>query len=62
MIEWIQQNWVQIVAGYLLFVKVMTTLRDAIDKTPASDDNWFERACTIITKLTAALVTGKRPS
>lgn len=60
--ELIQNNWVQIVAGYLLFVKVMTTLRDAIDATPASDDNWFEHACTIINKLTAALVTGKRPA
>ena len=62
MIEWIQSNWVSIVAGYLLFVKVITTLRDAIDTTPASDDNLFERAVTIINKLTNALVTGKRPS
>lgn len=61
-IAWIQQNWVSLAAGYLLFVKVVTTLRDAIDTTPATDDNWFERACTIISKLGAALVTGKRPS
>ena len=62
MIQWIQSNWVQIVAGYLLFVKVMTTLRDAIDKTPESDDSWFERACTIMGKLGASLLIGKRPS
>lgn len=60
--DWIQQNWVGIVAGYLLFVKVITTLRDAIDTTPGVDVNWFERAVTILNKLTTALVTGKRPS
>lgn len=58
--EWLQTHWVEIVAGYLLFVKVVTTLRDAIDSTPGTDDNWFERACTVLSKLGAALTTGRR--
>jgi hypothetical protein len=58
--EWIQSNWVQIVAGYLLFIKVITTIRDAIDTTPGNDVNWFEKACTIMEKLGASLLTGKR--
>ncbi len=59
--NWIQENWVQIVAGYLLFVKIITTIRDVLDKTPSSDDSVWERACTILQKLGAALLTGKRP-
>ncbi len=59
--EWIQSHWVEIAAGYVLFIQVMKAIRDAIDTTPESDDNWFERACTIMGKLGAALITGQRP-
>ena len=58
--EWIQANWVLIVAGYLLFIKVLTTIRDAVDTTPGNDVNWFEKAVTIMEKLGASLLTGKR--
>ena len=58
--EWIQSHWVGIVAGYVLFIQVMKAIRDAIDTTPESDDNWFERACTIMGKLGATLITGQR--
>jgi hypothetical protein len=58
--EWLQNNWVQVVAGYLLFIKVITTIRDAVDTTPGVDVNWFERTVTIMEKLGASLLTGKR--
>jgi hypothetical protein len=58
--EWIQSHWVEIVAGYVLFIQVMKAIRDAIDTTPGTDDNWFERACTIMQKLGATLITGQR--
>ena len=61
MVEWIQSHWVGIAAGYLLVIKVLTTIRDAIDASPLTDDNWFERACTIMSKLGASLITGARP-
>lgn len=61
MVNWVQSNWVQIVAGYVLFIQVMKAIRDAIDTTPETDDNWFERACTIASKLLASLTVGARP-
>lgn len=59
--EWIQKHWTEIVAGYVLFIQVMKAVRDAIDTTPNTDDNWFERACTVASKLLASLTTGARP-
>jgi hypothetical protein len=61
MIQWWQEHWVGICAGYVLFIQVMKALRDAIDTSPSTDDNWFERACTIMSKLGASLMTGARP-
>lgn len=51
----------RIMLTYLLFIKITTTIRDVIDKTPATDDNWFERMCTIISKLPQSLLLGQRP-
>lgn len=45
---------------YLLSVKLIVGVRDAIDKTPASDDNWFEKAATILGK-TIGYLAGFRP-
>ncbi len=53
-------DWVQFVAGYLLAIKVITAIRDAVDSTPESDDNWFERAVTILKTTGQYLVLGKR--
>ena len=33
----------------------LKALRDAIDNTPQTDDNWFERAVTIMGKITGYL-------
>jgi hypothetical protein len=57
----VKDNWVAIVAVYLAFAKFVTALRDVLDKTPTSDDNLFEKICTILNKLGAYLLTGKRP-
>lgn len=60
-ITWFQTNWVQITVVGLAVSKILTVVRDAIDKTPNTDDNWFERMVTIINKVAAQLLTGKRP-
>jgi hypothetical protein len=60
-ITWFQTNWVQITVVGLAVSKILTVVRDAIDKTPNTDDNWFERTVTIINKVAAQLLTGKRP-
>ena len=54
-------NWEQITLIYLLAVKFITGLRDAIDKTPTSDDNWFERICSILGKTVNYVTFGARP-
>lgn len=45
---------------YLVFVQTVKGLRDALDKTPKTDDNVFERAATIIVK-TGGYLIGLRP-
>lgn len=59
--DWITSNWAGIVAGYLLFIKLITVIRDILDSTPETDDNAFERAVTFLKKLGASLITGARP-
>ena len=58
----IQDNWVTIGVVYLIISKALTSVRDAVDKTPATDDNWFERLCTIVGKVGGYLFAGKRPN
>lgn len=60
-IQWVQANWAAIIAVYLAIHKLLVAIRDVLDKTPASDDNWFERAVTIFGKLGGYLITGVRP-
>lgn len=59
--EWLQTNWVTIVAIYLAVHKLLVSIRDVLDKTPSSDDNVFERIVTIMGKLGGYLLTGQRP-
>lgn len=52
-------NNIWIVAGITIFIALHTILkaiRDAIDKTPATDDNAFERIVTIIGKVASYLM------
>lgn len=54
-------DWVAVGVVYLAFHKLLTSIRDVIDKTPDTDDNLFEKAVTIMGKLVPYLLTGKRP-
>lgn len=52
-----QHAWV--IAGITIFIALHTILkavRDAIDKTPATDDNAFERIVTIMGKAAGYLI------
>lgn len=60
-IDFVRDNWVQITVVYLAFVKFITVIRDAIDKTPGQDTNWFERLVTILEKTAGSLLLGQRP-
>lgn len=57
-----QHPWIPLtISIYLVVVKGIQGLRDALDKTPASDDNWFERTATILGK-TIGYLGGIRPN
>lgn len=62
LITWFQNNWVEMTVIYLAVHKFLVSVRDVFDKTPATDDNWFEKTVTLMGKLAGYLVTGKRPS
>lgn len=59
-INYFQANWAQILLIAVAVHTALKAIRDAIDKTPATDDNWFERMVTIIGKAIGYLTTGKR--
>ena len=62
MMDWINQiDLVKVGVGYVLFIQVMKAVRDVLDKTPSTDDNAWERACTVLSKLGITLLTGARP-
>jgi hypothetical protein len=63
--EFLDKDWVAIYAAivstYLLFYVFIKAVRDIIDKTPETDDNWFEKTVTFLGQLAALLGKGKRP-
>lgn len=60
-VNWVHDNWVGIIAVWLAIIKVVTTIRDILDKSPQTDDNWFEKICTLLGKLANSLIKGERP-
>ena len=50
-ISFVQANWAQILVVSLAVHTALKAIRDAIDKTPATDDNWFEKMVTFIGKV-----------
>jgi len=48
LIKWFTENWVGVIAVYLAVHKFLVSVRDVLDKTPATDDNWFEKAVTVM--------------
>ena len=60
LIQWFQTNWVQIGVIALALHTFLKAIRAAIDKTPNSDDNWFEKLVSFLGKIVNYLATGKR--
>ncbi len=60
-IGWVKENWVTVTVIVLAINTFLKAVRDAIDKTPATDDNWFERLVTILGKFSGYILAGKRP-
>lgn len=60
--DWFIDNWEKIGVIYLLLIKLITAIRDVIDKTPATDDNFFEKMVTVLNSTLKYLVFGKRPA
>lgn len=53
--------WVGLVVSIIIALHTgLKALRDAIDSTPETDDNWFEKAITILGKI-AGYIVGIRP-
>lgn len=58
----VQHPWIPLVISiYLVAVKALQGIRDAIDKTPTTDDTGFERFVTILGK-TIGYLGGVRPN
>ena len=47
----IQANWVQIGIIALASLALLKAIRDAIDTTPQSDDNFFEKTVSLLSKI-----------
>ena len=51
-----QHAWIGLTIASIIAVHTgLKALRDAIDTTPHTDDNWFERTVTIMGKVTSYL-------
>ena len=59
-IDFVKDNWVAITVVFLAFQTFLKAIRDAIDKSPETDNNLFEKFCTLIGKIGGYLLTGKR--
>lgn len=53
-------NWEKILIVAIALHTFLKALRDALDKTPETDDNIFERVVTVIGKVINYIVAGKR--
>lgn len=60
-INYLKAHFAEIGVIFLMFYVFIKGVRDVLDKTPATDDNLFERVVTILGKLAALFGTGKRP-
>ena len=51
-----QHAWIGLAIAIIIALHTgLKALRDAIDSTPQTDDNWFERTVTIMGKVTGYL-------
>jgi hypothetical protein len=58
--DFITENWEKIALVALVIQNVVKGIRDAVDTTPQSDDNMFEKISTFLSKVTGYLI-GFRP-
>ncbi len=58
--DWIQTNWEMVSIIGLAAHTFLKAIRDAIDKTPGTDDNIFEKIVSIVGKIVGYLF-GSRP-
>ena len=58
--NFIVANWQTIALVALVMQNIIKGLRDALDTTPETDDNFFEKIATVSSKLLAYLI-GFRP-
>lgn len=56
------QMFTTISTVYLLFYVFIKGVRDAIDSTPQTDDNAFEKFVTLLGKLAKLFTLGQRPN
>ena len=59
-LDFLKDNWEKIGIIFLLFRSFVIGVRDALDKTPETDDNWFERFASILKKAAAYALLGTR--
>lgn len=59
-ITWFTAHWDKVLILLIFAQNTVKGLRDALDTTPESDDNVFEKTATIITKVIGYLL-GFRP-
>lgn len=57
--SWISEHWAEIGVIALALHTFLKAVRDAIDKTPETDDNLFEKTVSLIGKIIGYLF-GKR--
>ena len=60
-VTFFKTHWAEIGVITLSIHTALKAIRDAIDKTPETDDNWFEKFVTILSKAAGYLISGKRP-
>ena len=58
--DFVKEHWESIGVIFVLFRIFIIGVRDALDKTPDTDDNLFERIVTIIKKAGAYAIFGTR--
>ena len=63
-IDFVLRNWEKVFIVMIVIQNLVKGLRDALDNTPETDDNWLEKACTVFSKVMAYLIgfRSKKPT
>ena len=56
MIQFLSDNWEKIFIALIVLQNVIKGVRDAVDTTPETDDNAFEKFCTVSGKVLGYLI------